>query len=899
MRKRILSLLLALLMVVTLMPAAALADTEMKLDETVEYVKTDDNESAVFTFTPTKDGEYQLYVTCPEVTFSESPVLFLEYEDNGTALKREIHTDSIRSLYWLQDVDTGDYYDYNGINLVYELKANVEYKLSFDIDFTGKYSVTVHYYGAAVTAADVDETTFPDNNFRDYVSNYCDFNGDGKLSENEIARIEILSVNYRNIASIEGIENFTSLTNLSCSGNQIEEISKLPDSLLWLNCSVNKLTALPELPSNLSSIGCSGNQLTAMPELPETLVSLYCSDNQLTALPANLSELENLWMFNCSYNQLTALPELPSTLVNLYCSDNQLTVLPKLPSTLETLVCSENLINSLENLPETLRHLDCANNQLTSMPDALPNGLEILNVGGNKINKIESIPEGITSFSCFNCGLTVLPELPSTLEDLYCFDNQLTALPELPASLSWLVCYNNNLESITLNPDADYSYINATGNSFSDYSAVTGKDIVWNDNDFIFGEQNHEHAYVIEITTEPTCRDYGWQIVTCSKCGYENEEGIEPLSHDFGDDNKCKSCDQYKCELGEVSHDFNENSQCSMCGGYICMLTNELHEFNDAGVCTICGNSIPEPYTAEDGSVWTLTKDGVLTISGAKSVNSYSEAMEYFKPFLQNTLKIVCADGTTVFESYYKFSKVKELSLGKDVQAISSPHSLNSLEKVTVYAENPYLCAEGGVLYSKDGSKLLLYPKILGGTWSESITVKEGVTSIEDLAFYNHAVLKHLILPESLVNIGAQAFLYCYSLESVSIPSSTTSIGYRAFYGCNSLTDVYYSGTEEQWNAISIDDDNDCIASLTINYNHEHSYENGVCTECGASDGTATILGDLNGDKKVDISDLIRLKKYIADSSTEINGSADLNGDNDVNILDLIRLKKMIAGGDI
>ena len=860
MKKRILSLLLALLMVVTLMPAAALADTEMKLDETVEYVKTDDNESAVFTFTPPEDGEYQLYVTCPRsLAGNESISIFIEYEADGTALKREIHTDSIIGLYWQQDTDTGEYYYYYGINLVYELKANVEYKLSFNIDLSGEYSVTVHYYGDAVTAADVDETTFSDNNFRDYVSNYCDFNGDGKLSENELAVIDTLNVDDRNIASIEGIESFTALISLNCSNNQI--------------------TALP---ANLSEL--------------ENLRLLYCADNQLEEMP----ELpESLSQLDCSRNQLTALPELPSTLAYLFCSDNQITALPELPAELEILECVGNSINSLENLPETLRQLECANNQLTSMPAVLPNGLEFLNVGGNKINKIENIPEGITSFMCYDCGLTVLPELPSTLVELGCANNQLTALPELPASLSWLVCYNNNLESITLNPDADYSYINVTGNSFSDYSAVTGKDIVWNDNDFIFGEQNHEHAYVIEITTEPTCRDYGWQIVTCSNCGYENEEGIEPLSHDFGDDNKCKSCSKYKCELGEMSHDFNENAQCSICGGYLCMVTNELHKFNDEGVCTICGNSIPEPYTAEDGSVWTLTKDGVLTISGAKSVNSYSEAMEYFKPFLQNTLKIVCADGTTVFESYYKFSKVKELSLGKDVQTISSPHSLNSLEKVTVDAENPYLCAEGGVLYSKDGSKLLLYPKILGGTWSESITVKEGVTSIEDLAFYNHAVLKHLILPESLVNIGAQAFLYCNSLESVSIPSSTTSIGYRAFYGCNSLTDVYYSGTEEQWNAISIDDYNDCLTSITTHYNHEHSYENGVCTECGASDGTATILGDLNGDKKVDISDLIRLKKYIADSSTEINGSADLNGDNDVNILDLIRLKKMIAGGDI
>ena len=56
------------------------------------------------------------------------------------------------------------------------------------------------------------------------------------------------------------------------------------------------------------------------------------------------------------------------------------------------------------------------------------------------------------------------------------------------------------------------------------------------------------------------------------------------------------------------------------------------------------------------------------------------------------------------------------------------------------------------------------------------------------------------------------------------------------------------------------------------------------------------VYGDLTGDNKVDVTDLIRLKKFIADDTTEIIGSADLNGDGIVDILDLIRLKKIIAG---
>ena len=77
---------------------------------------------------------------------------------------------------------------------------------------------------------------------------------------------------------------------------------------------------------------------------------------------------------------------------------------------------------------------------------------------------------------------------------------------------------------------------------------------------------------------------------------------------------------------------------------------------------------------------------------------------------------------------------------------------------------------------------------------------------------------------------------------------------------------------------------------------HEHQFENGKCSVCGYEEGETVVPGDINGDNKVDITDLIRLKKFIADDTTEIIGSADLNGDGIVDILDLIRLKKIIAG---
>ena len=50
-----------------------------------------------------------------------------------------------------------------------------------------------------------------------------------------------------------------------------------------------------------------------------------------------------------------------------------------------------------------------------------------------------------------------------------------------------------------------------------------------------------------------------------------------------------------------------------------------------------------------------------------------------------------------------------------------------------------------------------------------------------------------VLIPNSVTEIGPNAFLQCFDLEMVIIPNSVTKIGERAFEDCYSLEDVTLS----------------------------------------------------------------------------------------------------------
>lgn len=100
-----------------------------------------------------------------------------------------------------------------------------------------------------------------------------------------------------------------------------------------------------------------------------------------------------------------------------------------------------------------------------------------------------------------------------------------------------------------------------------------------------------------------------------------------------------------------------------------------------------------------------------------------------------------------------------------------------------------------------------------------SITIPNSVTSIAWYMFENCTSLISITIPNGVKSIGRWAFRSCTNLTSISLPDSVTEIGDSAFNGCKKLDYVYYSGSESQWNAISIDSDNAPLTSANKRYN--------------------------------------------------------------------------------
>ena len=107
-----------------------------------------------------------------------------------------------------------------------------------------------------------------------------------------------------------------------------------------------------------------------------------------------------------------------------------------------------------------------------------------------------------------------------------------------------------------------------------------------------------------------------------------------------------------------------------------------------------------------------------------------------------------------------------------------------------------------------------------------SITIPDNVTSIGAAAFYECIKLTDVTIPDTVTTIGEAAFYYCRDLTSLIIPNSINSIADNAFCDCNSLEYVFYTGSLDNWNNITINSGNDCLTNQPIHYNstgHSHN----------------------------------------------------------------------------
>ena len=361
------------------------------------------------------------------------------------------------------------------------------------------------FTASAASAIPINEETFPDPVFREYVLKIV---GSSVLTEEKAQQIEVLDVSKNNIkkvlgdrdpiTSLMGIRYLRYVKDLNCSGQELKKTLNLEQNsrVEKLNCSGNQLTGLWfHKGSSLKYLNCSVNEFTALnlsknPELTE----LYCSNNKLTSL--DLSANTKLQQINASSNKLTALDVRHlSELTHLYLwSNSDLRSIDVSKNTkLEFLSVSHCKLTSLNvsnnrKLVELfvynnqltaldvrsnylLKTLDCYENQLTALDLSYNGALESLSVNDNPITELNLHPlSNLQKLSCSKMKLTKLDvDRCPKLRRLYCNDNQIETLDlRSNKKLETLYCQNNRLSWLNLssNTALDPRYVDCSGNVY-------------------------------------------------------------------------------------------------------------------------------------------------------------------------------------------------------------------------------------------------------------------------------------------------------------------------------------------------------------------------------------------------------------------------------------------------
>lgn len=155
-----------------------------------------------------------------------------------------------------------------------------------------------------------------------------------------------------------------------------------------------------------------------------------------------------------------------------------------------------------------------------------------------------------------------------------------------------------------------------------------------------------------------------------------------------------------------------------------------------------------------DNVTWSLSNDGVLTISGTGAMTDYDS--EYNTPWnsqKSSIQKVMVETGVTTIGT-------NALNNCTALESVSLPSTLTAIGNAAFY----------------------------NCTNLTAVTIPEGVTSIGTDTFKNCNQLAEIIIPNSMISIGGHAFDRCSALEKIELPDNVTSLGEYAFSECSSLT---------------------------------------------------------------------------------------------------------------
>ncbi len=150
-----------------------------------------------------------------------------------------------------------------------------------------------------------------------------------------------------------------------------------------------------------------------------------------------------------------------------------------------------------------------------------------------------------------------------------------------------------------------------------------------------------------------------------------------------------------------------------------------------------------------------------------------------------------------------------------------------------------------------DGMTLLGSGLFSGCTALAELPLPDDVAWVEPRLCENCTALQTVVLPAVMTEVPRGLLRGCTELRRVTVQGAVTAVGDGAFSGCDALTDVYFTGTRPQWDAVAIGADNARLTAAALHTDAAaHTYPDAwtlvtepTCTRDGLRTRTCTDPG--------------------------------------------------------
>ena len=641
-------------------------------------------------------------------------------------------------------------------------------------------------------------------------SGNCGDNATWVLDENGVLTIS-------GTGAIWNSNNYTGWKNLRKYVKEVkieEGITEIGEySFIW--CS-NLLSI--ELPDSLTGIkyasfeGCGLSEIT----IPKNVANI--GDN-VFLLCTNLTSI-NVANGNSTYFSIDGVLFDTTTLTLISYPTNKQTTHYSVPNGIEHIgksaVRSDNLRSI--TLPDSLKTIGdigiayCRNLSECNIPNSVSSiGTSAFSSTGLTTLILPTSLETLSSHAFYDCNKLDYVVIPKSLtcigDSAFRYCDNITHINYGGSQEEWnAITIGLNNEAIT---DAFVNF-NST-HVHSGGAATCSTRAVCEDCGKEYGA--FAHSLVFFDYKQSTCKEVGWKSYEkCLNCSYTTYEEIPLVSHKLDKYGAFPaSCETegnttyYKCSVCEqFFSDSNGENKIYLSDTVISPIGHSYS--NSTGLCTNCDKVKPGYCGAN--ITWTLDENGLLTISGT------GEMWENFSWEPTKIKEVVINTGVTnisagAFKGCINLQNISipnsvvsigaKAFYGTSLKQIVIPNSVEEIEKNALYGCNnleeltvPFV---GG---SQTSNTILGY--IFSSTTS-SYTDSSSGAIIYKTTYHIPTTLKKVTITKE-TSLSSSAFKNCGNIEEIVLPNTLTTIASTAFEECTKLTDVYFTGTNTQWESL-------------------------------------------------------------------------------------------------